>query len=263
MRSVYTILFLAAVTPLFADEQSDCLTKASPSNGVIYWFGDEVPLHKADSYGNIMPGSNGTTKGCMEIGQYDGQIRIGEQPDPTKDSRSILETNPVGKWASYDVSYILGYSHPVVCQDTVQKTLTGDSTDLWEVEGATCEDVNGKTCVGPVGPWGAHAKEMSQNPSSCWNCNPANPFFSPVSGAAYTYPEDNGSVISASSNAIACCVGKNCPWKNPKAGTTKDGTCACNKGADKRDSTPESKPKPKRHLHGHGIHKLRGLSEVI
>ena len=121
MRSTYSILLvLAAATPLLADEQSDCLAKASTTNGVVYWTGDEVSLDKADSYGNIMPGSNGTTKGCMELGQWDGQIRIGDLPHPTLDSRRILETNPVGEWASYDVSYILGYSHPVVCQDTVQ-----------------------------------------------------------------------------------------------------------------------------------------------
>ena len=262
MRSVYsTLLFLAAATPLFADEQSDCLSKASSTNGVIYWTGDEVLLDKADSYGNIMPGSNSTTKGCMELGQWDGQIRIGDHPHPTKDSRTILETNPVGEWASYDVSYILGYSHPLVCKDTVQKTLTGDNTDLWKVEGASCDDKNGYTCVGPVGPWGTHASAMS--PTSCWNCNPPNPFFSPVAGAAYTYPDDNGSVISASSNAIACCVGKSCEWKNPKAGSTKDGSCTCKSGADKRDAaTPESMRR-KRHLHRHGIHKVRGLGEVI
>ncbi|CAF9942158.1 MAG: hypothetical protein ALECFALPRED_009549 [Alectoria fallacina] len=261
MRSVYSILlFLAAAAPLLADEQSDCLAQASTTNGVIYWTGQEVSLDKADSYGGIMAGSNGTTKGCMQLGQWDGQIRIGDQPHPVKDSRTILETNPVGQWASYDVSYILGYSHAVVCQDTVQKTLTGDSTNLWNVSGATCEDKNGYTCVGPVGPWGVHASAMSE--TSCWNCNPPNSFFSPVAGAAYTYPDDNGSVIAASSNALVCCVGNNCKWKNPKAGTTKAGTCTCNSGADKRDATPESKPK-KRHLHGHGIHKVRGLSEVI
>lgn len=260
MRSGYTtLLFLAAAAPLLADEQSDCLAQASSTNGVIYWTGDEVSLDKADSYDAIIPGSNGTTKGCMQLGQWDGQVRIGDQPHPVKDSRTILETNPVGAWASYDVSYILGFSHPVVCQDTVQKTLTGDNTDLWNVTGASCEDKNGYTCVGPVGPWGTHFQAMSE--TSCWNCNPPNPFFAPVAGAAYTFPDDNGSVISASSNAIVCCVGKDCEWSNPKAGTTKDGSCTCNSGADKRDAIPETKPK--RHLHRHGMHKVRGLGEVI
>lgn len=270
MRSLYTTLFLlAAASPLLADEQSDCLSKASTTNGVIYWLGDEVPLDKADSYGNIMPGSAGTTKGCMELGQWDGQIRIGDHPHPTKDSRTVLETNPVGQWASYDISYILGYSHPVVCQDVVQRTLTGDSTDLWSVPGGgTCEDPNGYTCVGPVGPWGRHAQAMSQSSTSCWNCNPPNPFFSPAAGAAYTYPDDNGSVIAASSNRIACCVGTRCEWKNPKAGKTKAGSCTCNAGADKRDATTEGEPEmmmtKKRHLHRHSVvHKVRGLGEVI
>lgn len=262
MRSIYsTLLLLAAATPLLADEQSDCLAQASPTNGVIYWTGDEVPLDKADSYGNIMPGSNGTTKGCMQLGQYVGQVRIGEQPHPVKDTRTILETNPVGQWASYDVSYIPGFSHSLVCQDTVQKTLTGDSTDLWNVTGSTCEEKNGYTCVGPVGAWGVHQPEMSE--TSCWNCNPPNPFFAPVAGAAYTYPDDNGSVIAASSNAIHCCVGKACEMKNHKAGTTKAGTCTCNSGLDKRDVAPETKPKTRRHLHSHGKHKVRGLSEVV
>ncbi|KAL9124785.1 MAG: hypothetical protein Q9175_008179 [Cornicularia normoerica] len=262
MRSVYsTLLFLAAATPLLADEQSDCLAQGSASNGVVYWTGQEVHLDKADSYGNIMPGSNGTTKGCMQLGQWDGQVRIGDQPHAVKDSRTILETNPVGQWASYDVSYILGYSHPVVCQDTVQKTLTGDNTDLWNVTGASCDDKNDYTCVGPVGPFGVHASAMGENP--CWNCNAPNGFFAPVAGAAYTYPDDNGAVIAASSNKMVCCVGRDCEWKNPKAGTAKAGTCDCSLGAEKRDATSESKPKPKRHLHSHGKHKVRGLSEVI
>ena len=263
MRSSYSILLiLAAVAPTFADEKSDCLAKASPSNGVIFWTGEEVFLDKADSFGNIMPGSNGTTKGCLELGQWDGQIRLGDQPDPVKDSRSILETNPVGAWASYDASYILGYSHHFICKDTVQGTFTGDSKDLWSVEGAKCDDPNGYTCVGPVGPWGKHAKDMS--PTSCWNCNAPNPFFAPASGGAYVFPDDNGSVISASSNAIHCHVGPNSPFTNAKAGTTKAGTCSCNQGADKRDVVPEdSKPKARRHLHAHGAHKVRGLGEVI
>lgn len=262
MRSVYsTLLFLAAATQLLADEQSDCLDQGSPTNGVIYWTGDEVPLDKADSYGNIMPGSNGTTKGCMQIGQWDGQIRIGEQPHPTKDTRTILETNPVGQWASYDVSYIPGHSHSLACKDVVQGTMTGDSTDLWNVTGATCDEKNGYTCVGPVGGWGVHAPEMSL--TSCWNCNPPNPFFAPVAGAAYTYPDDNGAVIAASSNKIVCCVGASCGWKNSKAGTTKAGTCTCNSGTDKRDSIPETKVKAKRHVHNHGKHKARGLNEVV
>ena len=262
MRSAYsTLLFLAAATPLLADEQSDCLAQASSTNGVIYWSGDEVPLNQADSTGAIMPGSNGTTAGCMQLGQWDGQVRIGEQPDPTIDSRTILETNPVGEWASYDISYILGYSHSVTCQDTVQQTLTGDNRSLWNVSGASCDAKNGYTCVNPVGPWGVHEPEMSG--TSCWNCNPPNAFFAPVAGAAYTFPDDNGSVISKSSNAIHCCVGTNCPWTNAKAGTTKAGTCTCNSGADKRDADPQTKPKSKRHLHSHGIHKHRGLSDIV
>ncbi|KAM0799833.1 hypothetical protein BDR22DRAFT_890109 [Usnea florida] len=262
MRSIYsTLILLAAATPLLADEQSDCLAQGSSSNGVIYWTGEEVPWNKADSYGNIMPGSNGTTKGCMQLGQYVGQVRIGDPPHPVKDTRTILETNPVGPWASYDVSYILGFSHPVVCQDSVTLALTGDNTDLFNVTGATCDDQNGYTCVGPVGPWGVRASAMSE--TSCWNCNPPNPFFAPVAGAAYTFPDDNGSVISASSNKLVCCTGRDCEWKNPKAGTTKDGSCTCNAGADKRDAIPEGKPKFRRHLHGHGKHKVRGLGEVV
>lgn len=263
MRSVYsTLLFLAAATPLLADEQSDCLAQASSTNGVIYWTGDEVHLDKADSYNNIVPGSSGTTKGCMQLGQWDGQIKIGVSPDPKKDSRTIIETNPVGEWATYDVSYILGYSHPVICQDTVLKVLTGDNMDLWNVTGASCEDQNGDTCVGPVGPYGKYYPMMS--PTSCWNCNPPNAFFAPVAGAAYTFPDDNGAVISGSSNSIACCVGKDCPLKNPKAGSTKNGNC------DKNPCTPtpgaemnQLDNKHKRHFHGHGIHKARGLSEVL
>lgn len=259
MRFLYsTLLLLAAATPLLADEASDCLSQASPTNGVIYWTGDEVFLNKADSYGGIMEGSNGTTKGCMQIGQWDGQIRIGEMPDPVRDTRSILEVNPVGEWASYDISHISGFSHNVVCQDTIQKTLTGDSMNLWNISGASCEEKNGYTCVGPVGAWGKHAAAMAASSKSCWNCNPPSPFFAPIAGAAYTYPDDNGAVIAASSNAIHCCVGDSCATKNPKSGTTKAGTCTCNSGTDKRDATPESKAKSKRHLHSHGVHKVRG-----
>lgn len=276
MRSLYpSLLLLAAATPLLADEQSECMAKASPTNGVIFWSTDglEVPLDKGDSDGGIMPGSSGTTAGCMQLGLWDGQIRIGKQPDLgnppvlARDTRSIVETNPNGTtgWATYDVSYILGFSYPIVCKDTVQLTLTGDNLDLFNAtDGAPCEEMNGYTCVNPVGPAGIHGTEMGANDgNTCWNCNPPNPFFAPVAGAAYTFPNDDGTVISKSSNAIVCCVGPQCPWSNPKAGSTKGGTCSCDSGTDKRDSTPESKPKSKTHIHGHGIHKARGLSEVI
>lgn len=87
-----------------------------------------------------------------------------------------------------------------------------------------------------------------------------------MAGAAYTYPDDNGSVISASSNKIACCVGKGCEWKNPKAGTTRGGSCNCELGADKKRDVGgegEGVVMRRRRQHGHGVHKVRGLSEVV
>jgi len=184
----------------------------------ISFMGEEVSF-KGDTGSG---GQSGSTKGCVKFPHgKNGQVALGG------DGGSILEINVDsdggGIWL--DVSYILGYSVPVVCH--ANGAMTGCNEDLFNNGGK-----EGSVKKNPRGPnFGPYGTQGSEDPGQydgskaadsipwCYACSPPPDFFGPCAGAAYTFPYDDKATIKLPDGKAECCIGANCP-KAPKQGST-------------------------------------------
>ena len=163
----------------------------SGSGGIqVQWTGDVV------SYS--WPRGSCQTEGCLDLTGFEGQVAIGGEDG------TILEVNP----SNYlDISYILGFSVPVVC--TGNGAVTGCNKDLFGNGGR-----EGQVQKNPTGPGGSRDPGAYQGCASCvpwcYACSAADPFFAPCAGSAYVYPYDDFATIGPAT-AVTCCVGTNCP----------------------------------------------------
>ncbi|KAL9125856.1 MAG: hypothetical protein Q9217_005001 [Psora testacea] len=221
----------------------------------VQWTGDVV------SYS--WPKGSGQTQGCLDLTGFEGQVAIGGT------GGTILEVNPSNY---FDISYILGYSVPVVCSGN--GALTGCNIDLFGNGGA-----EGQVKKNPTGPGGARDPGDYQGCATCtpwcYACSAADPFFAPCAGSAYVYPYDDGATVGPAT-ALTCCVGTSCPTTGREGDTkggnpqmTRDPPCGVCAGESKRsvdqlehvmakwerDSKPLSPSLvPKRHKrHGHRV----------
>ena len=160
----------------------------------IEWTGDAV------SYS--WSGGSGTTTGCLSLGSdFEGQVAVGGS------GGTIFEGNPSGY---FDVSFILGWSVPMLCSSGSAKT--GCSIDLSGQH--SCPDQQGSICKNPTGPGGAHDPGSYNGCASCtpwcYACSAPDPFFQPCAGSAYTFPYDDTATVGPASGAIQCCIGTGC-----------------------------------------------------
>lgn len=158
----------------------------------IQWTGLEV------SY-SWSGGSGKTTSGtCVDLTGFQGQIAIGGA------GGSIVEVNPSNY---FDVSYILGYSVPVVCSGG--GAITGCNKDLLGNGGKV-----GSIQKNPTGPGGAkdpgvYAGAADKTPW-CYACSDIDAFFQPCAGSAYSFPYDDGATVGPATD-VTCCIGTGCP----------------------------------------------------
>ena len=238
----------------------------------IEWSGDTV------SYS--WSGGSGTTTGCLSLGSnFEGQVAVGGS------GGTIFEGNPSGY---FDVSFILGWSVPMVCSNGGAKT--GCSIDLSSEH--SCPDQQGSICKNPTGPGGSHDPGSYNGCASCtpwcYACSAPDPFFQPCSGAAYTYPYDDGATVGPASGAIQCCIGTGCGSTGREGSTAgghpeptrNPGPCELCSGGSKRSveeeldevfkraekEMPAMSPSllPRRHKrssHRHAV--VRGLKALI
>lgn len=177
------------------------------------------------------PGASGMTEGCSDLPtippfhMFQGQVGVGGDPS---DMVSIVETNPSG---SYDVSYVQGFSKPVVCwigpvgstpeqsPNATNTKVSGCNIDLFskgpDCPGGVTTVGDTKICKNPTGPGGFHDNgpyngKPDESPW-CYACSPPDPFFAPCAGSAYTYPYDDDAMSAAFTGSLNCCVGTNCP----------------------------------------------------
>ena len=196
----------------------------------IQWSGQAV------SYS--WSGGSGTTTGCLSLGSsFQGQVAVGGS------GGTIFEGNPSGY---FDVSFILGWSVPMVCSSGNVKS--GCSLDLGSM--GSCPDKQGSICRNPTGPGGAHDPGSYKGCASCtpwcYACAAPDPFFQPCSGSAYTYPYDDGATVGPASGAIQCCIGTGC-GSTGREGKTKGGNpqpsrnppCSLCSGGSKRSVKDE------------------------
>ncbi|KAJ6443643.1 cell cycle protein kinase [Purpureocillium lavendulum] len=113
-----------------------------------------------------------------------------------------------GNRGDINVSFVNGFSVPIVCKCNENNIYTGCSKNLWEY--GKCPNDNWKhSCRNDARKYG-------------WNTPPA-PFFQPCRGpsGAYTFPADdlaNSLNARCPSEQYTCCVGKGCP-PNPAQGS--------------------------------------------
>ncbi|MCJ1269664.1 hypothetical protein MMC22_009556 [Lobaria immixta] len=121
-----------------------------------------------------------------------GRIGVGKT---VNNFNSLIEASfPGEEWNSVDVSYVDGYSVPITCS-TTGEAITGCNIELFD---------HG-TCQHPV-----------DNGAACDNdapdAGPAEDFFTPCGGAAYTYPFDDVATWgSIQGKEVSCCIGTSCP----------------------------------------------------
>ena len=188
----------------------------------IQWSGDQVDFSWS--------GGSGTTTGCTSLGSdFEGQVAVGGS------GGTIFEGNPSGY---FDVSYILGYSVPMLCSSGDAKS--GCSKDLLGNGGQA-----GTVHKNPTGPGGAHDPGSYAGCATCtpwcWACSAADPFFAPCSGSAYTYPYDDDATVGPASGSINCCIGTSCGTTGREGSTagghpepTRDPPCELCAGSSKR-----------------------------
>ncbi|KAJ4397483.1 hypothetical protein N0V93_001712 [Gnomoniopsis smithogilvyi] len=100
-----------------------------------------------------------------------------------------------------DVSYVNGYTVPIICTCNDDKTfLSGCSEDLW-----------GQNKCGAGGETDEADKGVCTNPTNngSFTGTAATPFFKPCEGKAYTYPSDDdaNSNGKCAGGSATCCVG--------------------------------------------------------
>ena len=171
--------------------------------------------------GKIAPttiGAGSTTFYSFPTG-WAGRILVGKTTDP---ANSKIEGSITGA-ADMDVSYVDGYSVPIVC--TSAGKVSGCNTELFGLNGNTC---NQNVDISDF--------EICPNPARSMNDGPADPFFAPCQGKAYTYPNDNDANYSNVDAITNCCIGTD-----------------CSTGSGYRRSI-HSKREVLAHAHGHQIH---------
>ena len=206
------------------------------------------------------PAPLGTSTQVVLPTNWAGRIVIGKTTDP--DASKIEGSTTV--WNDVDVSYVDGFSVPIVCSNATAP-VTGCNINLWDVSGP-CNNTVGDhaVCLNPMQgvPDGKNINWLFSTtsiPSSSLLSSsggvakplpigPADPWFLPCQGVAYTFPNDN---VANDGNTgtpdVSCCIG------------TGDMGCSApdmqGKGDDKASkravSAPE-KPLPVEEVYVHG-----------
>lgn len=146
-----------------------------------------------------------------------GRIIVGNNFDS---ANSKIEASLDGQ-PNIDVSYVDGFSAPIVCSCDGRGVVTGCNLPLFKMnkcpnEGPGMFNVLKYTFHSDiVADNGPATGPVCYNPEQNVPYGPASPFFAACAGAAYTYPKDDGADTGCASHTINCCVGPQCP-PNPK-----------------------------------------------
>ena len=219
-----------------------------------------------------------------------GSVRVNIGSNNPGDHTTLVEGNAAGlnDNSFFDVSYVEGYSYPVVCWNDHDPTrMSGSNIDLY-AEGK-CSDPS-KTKMGDICNNDGYVLLVSGDPAhDCWKCTLPSAFFAPASGAAYAYPYDDCPCASdpvagqpyqspmATGGDLTCCIGPQCCANTmTTGGQTRKGNCnrpdcmpcsagfswghcdaKCNPGAQNRDYERvlhQASLRKRHHHHQHGQH---------
>ena len=143
-------------------------------------------------------GAGSTTFYSFPTG-WAGRIYVGKTTDT---ANSKIEGSVTGS-PDMDVSYVDGYSVPIVCKSAGK--VSGCNTELFGLNGNTCgQNVD------------ISAFQICKNPALTSNDGPPDSFFAPCQGKAYTYPNDNDANYSNVDATTNCCIGTACSMSSSK-----------------------------------------------
>lgn len=152
---------------------------------VSYFQNSDSP----SAVGAPQPAPLGTTTQVVFPTNWAGRIVVGKTVDA--DGSKIEGSTTV--WNDIDVSYVDGFSVPIVCSNATAP-ITGCNINLWDVSGP-CNNTVGQDAV-------------CLNPMQGVPDGPADPWFLPCQGVAYTFPNDN---VANDGNTgtpnVSCCIG--------------------------------------------------------
>ena len=135
------------------------------------------------------PAPLGTSTQVVLPTNWAGRIVVGK----TTDSAGSKIEGSTTVWNDIDVSYVDGYSVPIVCSNATAP-VTGCNINLWDVSGP-CNNTVGDdaVCLNPM-------QGVPNGPADSW--------FLPCQGVAYTFPNDN---VANDGNTgtpdVSCCIG--------------------------------------------------------
>ena len=142
--------------------------------------------------GNPQPSLLGdTTQFYFEKG-FSGRIGVGPQLD-SADSKIELNYD---QSVFADVSYVDGYTVPITCSCDKETVHMGCNVELWDTYDVCPHESDGPICYNP-------AATKVDGPAEVW--------FRPCEGAAYTFPWDDKATGACTGSLISCCVGGDCP----------------------------------------------------
>lgn len=152
---------------------------------VSYFQNSDSP----SAVGAPKPAPLGTTTQVVFPTNWAGRIVIGKTTDA--DGSKIEGSTTV--WNDIDVSYVDGFSVPIVCSNATAP-VTGCNINLWDVSGP-CNNTVGEDAV-------------CLNPMQGVPNGPADPWFLPCQGVAYTFPNDNvANDGNTGTSNVSCCIG--------------------------------------------------------
>ncbi|KAL8670663.1 MAG: hypothetical protein Q9168_004803 [Polycauliona sp. 1 TL-2023] len=166
---------------------------------------------------------------------WNGRVHIGGGSG-APDGGTLYEGNVGGSTGAMDVSYVEGFSVPMMCTDNTNKFVSGCGIDLFTKGTCPTGGSAGGVCKNPQGPGGD--RDSANN--ACEACSPPDPFFAPCAAAAYTFPDDDDAVDGQSGLDITCVVGASSKLtgregKTAKTGNPQAGRCeVCAGGNSKR-----------------------------
>ncbi|KAL9016100.1 MAG: hypothetical protein Q9185_006536 [Variospora sp. 1 TL-2023] len=139
---------------------------------------------------------------------WSGRVHVGGGPGAPFGS-TLYEgiVRPSDGTGVMDVSFVEGFSVPMVCTDNGNGFVAGCGIDLFqEDEDNPCPTGGrpGGVCANPQGPGGHRDSAVRW----CEACSPPDPFFAPCAAAAIVFPTDDDGTDGISSLDITCVVGE-------------------------------------------------------
>ncbi|KAL8797961.1 MAG: hypothetical protein Q9182_007076 [Xanthomendoza sp. 2 TL-2023] len=134
---------------------------------------------------------------------WNGRVHIGGGSG-APDGGTLFEGNNIdGTIGAMDVSFVEGFSVPMLCTDTTNNFVSGCGLDLFSLSSCPTGGSAGGVCKNPQGPGGTR----DSKDRACEACSPPDAFFAPCSAAAYTFPTDDAAVDGRGGLEISCVVG--------------------------------------------------------